>query len=127
MRLHLYKVFFLDESITGENGCEWLGQKCVKIIRNIPSHLPMLQTYQHVHSNNNASEVEILRHCETFWDHVEDFMMNSHLEQLDCFPSHFRPFSPIIGSLKKNRVPDPRSHGRKDGRTEPLIEMCGRI
>ena len=35
-------------------------------------------------------------HFETFWDNWEDFLTS--LEHLDCFPSHFRPFSPIIGS-----------------------------
>ena len=32
----------------------------------------------------------------TFWDNSEDFLTS--LEHLDCFPSHFRPFSPINGS-----------------------------
>ena len=39
---------------------------------------------------------------------------------IDCFPSHFRPFSPIIGSLKKTR------DGQTDGRTDLFIEMRGR-
>ena len=42
---------------------------------------------------------------ETLWDNLEDF---TSLEHLDRFPSHFRTFSPIIGSLKKTR----------DGRTD---------
>ena len=50
-----------------------------------------------VRSDNDASEVDILGHFRTFWDNLEDFMTSP--EQLDRFPSHFRPFSPIIGSL----------------------------
>ena len=63
-----------------------------------------------VHSENNASEVDILGHLGTFWDNSEAFLTS--LEHLDCFPSHFRPFSPIIGSLKKMR------DGRTDRRTK---------
>ena len=65
------------------------------------------------------SEVDILGHLGTFWDNSEDFFTS--LEHLDGFPSHCRPFSPIIGSLYKTR------YGRTDGRTDPLIEMRGRI
>ena len=38
---------------------------------------------------------DILGQLGTFWDNSEDFLTS--LEHLDCFPSHFRPFSPIIG------------------------------
>ena len=65
-----------------------------------------------VRSDNDASEVEIsgyfgifrdiLGHG-TFWDNLKNFM--TRLEHLDHFPSHFRPFSHIIGSLKKNALP----------------------
>ena len=60
------------------------------------------------------------------------------LEHLDSFPSHFRPFSLIIGSLNQ-RVTDRQTDGQRDrrtdgptdggreGRTDPLIEMRGRI
>ena len=67
--------------------------------------------------NNDASGLDILGHFGTYWDNLKDFATS--LEHLDCFPGHFRPFSSIIGSLKKKRVPD--------GRTDPLIEMRGRI
>ena len=59
-----------------------------------------------VHSDTNASEVDILGHFGKFkdilghfgilWDNLEDFMTS--LEHIDRFPSHFGPFSPIIGS-----------------------------
>ena len=39
---------------------------------------------------------DILGHFGTFWDNSEDFLTS--LDLLDGFPSHFRPFSPIIGS-----------------------------
>ena len=67
----------------------------------------------------NASEFDILGHFGTFRDDSEDILTS--LEYLDCFPSHFRPFSSIIGSFKKTR------DGPTDGRTDPLIEMRGRI
>ena len=51
----------------------------------------------------------------TLWDNKEDF--TTSLEHLDCFPSHFRPFSPIIGSLQK-RVTDRRTDGRINGQTD---------
>ena len=44
----------------------------------------------------------------TFWDVL------TNLEDLDCFPSPLRPFSPIIGSLKKTR--DGQTYGPTDGR-----------
>ena len=63
-----------------------------------------------VRLDNDASEVGILGHFGTFWDNLghfgtfwdnsEDFLTS--LDHLDGFPSHFRPFSSIIGSLKKN-------------------------
>ena len=73
-----------------------------------------------VHLDNDVSEVDILEHFGTFWDilghfgalrdKLKDF--TTSLEHLDRFPSHFRPFSPIIGSLKKTR------YGRTDGPTD---------
>ena len=53
------------------------------------------------------------------WTHLK-IVFNSEdclrsLEHLDYFPSHFRPFSPIIGSLKKMR------DGRTDARTDGLF------
>ena len=42
---------------------------------------------------------DIVRHFNTFWDNSEDFLTG--LDHLDCFASHFRPFSSIIGSFKK--------------------------
>ena len=74
-----------------------------------------------VRSDNDASEVGILGH---FWDilgHFGTIRKNSSLDHLDCFPSHFRPFSSIISSFQKTR------DGPKDRRTDPLIEMRGRI
>ena len=65
---------------------------------------------------------DVLGHIGTLWDDSEDILLS--LEHLDCFPSRFRPFSPIIGSLKKNAF---RTDGQTDGRTDPLIEMRGRI
>ena len=63
-----------------------------------------------VHSDSDVSEVDILGHFGTFLDiqrhfgtlrdNLEDF--TTSLEHLARFPSHFRPFSPIISSLKKN-------------------------
>ena len=63
---------------------------------------------------------DIFGHLETFRDNSEDILTS--WEHLHCFPSHFRPFSPVIGSLKK-RVPDRPT----DGPTGTLIEMRGRI
>ena len=54
-----------------------------------------------IRSDNDASEVIIFGHFGTFWDNLEDFLMS--LKHLDCFPSHFQPFSLIVGSLKKTR------------------------
>ena len=71
-----------------------------------------------VHSENDASEVDILGHFGIFWDNSETFLTS--LEHLDCLPSHFRPFVPVIGPLKK-------TDDRTDGRTDLLIEMRGRI
>ena len=53
---------------------------------------------------------DILRHFGTFRDNSEDILTS--WEHLHCFPSHFRPFSPVIGSLKKTR------YGPTDGRTD---------
>ena len=76
-----------------------------------------------VHSDNNASEVDILGHFGTFWDilgHLGTFWDNSEdfltsLDHFDYFPSHFRPFSSIIGSFKKTR--EGRTDRRTDGQT----------
>ena len=54
-----------------------------------------------------------------FWNNSKDFLTS--LGHSDCFPSPFRLFSPIIGSLKITRC------GRTGGRTDPLIKMRGRI
>ena len=62
---------------------------------------------------------DVLGHFERFWDNSENFLTS--FEHLDSTPSHLRPFSPVIGSLKK-RITD----GRTDPRTDPLIEMRGR-
>ena len=69
----------------------------------------------------------ILGHSWTFRDNSEAFLMS--LEYLDCFPRHYEPLSSIIGSLKKkgNGPTDPRTVGRTHRRTDPLIEMRGRI
>ena len=66
---------------------------------------------------------DILGHLRTFWDNSEDFWTS--LDHLDCFPSHFRPFSSIIDSFKTTR--DGRTDPRTDGRTDPIIEMRGRV
>ena len=52
--------------------------------------------HKQVRSDNDASESGILGQFGTIRDNSEDFLTS--LEYLDCFPSHFRPFSPIIGS-----------------------------
>ena len=46
----------------------------------------------------NKSIQTTMRLNWTFWDILEDFLTS--LEYLDCFLSHFRRFSPIIGYLK---------------------------
>ena len=40
--------------------------------------------YEQVHSDNDASEVDILGHFETFWDNSEDIL--TCLEFLTVFP-----------------------------------------
>ena len=75
-----------------------------------------LKILKQVRSDNDASELEILGHLGTFFDilgHIETIRKTCRrvFKPLDCFPSHFRPFSPIIGSLKKTRS------GRTDGQT----------
>ena len=52
---------------------------------------------------------DILGHIRTVSDNSDDFLTS--LGHLDFFPTHFRPFSPIIGSLKKKR------YRRTDGPT----------
>ena len=79
--------------------------------------------FEQVRSDNDASELDILGHLGTLCDNSEDFLTSS--EHLDCFPCHFRPFSPIIGSLKKKNLG--RMDGRTNGRIEPHIEMQGCI
>ena len=48
-----------------------------------------------------GTTLDILGHFGTFWDNSEDFLMS--LDHLDCFPSHYRPFSSVINSFKKTR------------------------
>ena len=67
-----------------------------------------------VHSDNVASKVDILGQFGRHFDEFGPFGLFPP-------PSHFRPFSSIIGSFKKKRD-EPM-----DGRTDPLIEMRGRI
>ena len=71
-----------------------------------------------IHSNKSIRTTMRLKW--TFWDIMEDFMTS--LEHFDCFPGHFRPFSPVIGigSLKK-RVKDGRTDGPTDGPTHLKI------
>ena len=65
---------------------------------------------KHVRSDNDASEFKILGHFGT----IRKAFVKS-LEHLDLFPSHFRTFYPIIGSLKKLHS------GRTDRRTDRQI------
>ena len=47
---------------------------------------------EQVHSDNDMSEVDILRHfgtCGAYWENAEDCMMS-----FEHFPSHFRLFHP---------------------------------
>ena len=53
---------------------------------------------------------DILGHFGTLWDNLEGF--STSLEHLDRFPRHFRPFSPVIGSMKLTR--DRQPAGRTD-------------
>ena len=57
-------------------------------------------------------KLDILGYSEIFWDNSEDYLTS--LKQLDGFPTHFQPFSPIIGSLKVTRC------RRTDGQTYGL-------
>ena len=66
---------------------------------------------------------DIMGHFETTWDNLGHFGNNSEdfltsLDHLDCFPSHFRPFYPLIGSLKKARITDRQTDGPTDGWTD---------
>ena len=78
---------------------------------------------EQVRSDNDASEVDILGYFGTFWD-----IMGQFGRLYDEFRA-FRPFSPTIGSLRKTSYgrTDGRTDGWKDGRTDPLIQMRGRI
>ena len=72
---------------------------------------------EQVRSENDASEWtfwDILGHLQTHRDNSEYFFTS--LEHLDCFPSHFRPFSPIIGLFRKTRsgATDPQTDRKKD-------------
>ena len=62
-------------------------------------------------SDNDASEMDILGHFETYWDNSKNC-----LKHIDCFPSHFRPFYPVLGSFKRTRsgATDQRTHGPTD-------------
>ena len=67
-------------------------------------------------------------HFKTFWDNSKDF--GTILEHLDCFPSHFRPFSPIIKIFDKSVTDQPTNQPTNQptiGQTHPNIEMRGRI
>ena len=71
--------------------------------------------------SGNKSIRTMMRLNWIFLDNLEDFLMS--LKHLDCFPSHFQPFSLIVGSLKKTCYRPTDRH--TDGQTDPLIEMCG--
>ena len=67
-----------------------------------------------------------------FWDILGKFgRLLTSLDHLDCFHSHFRPFSSMIGSFKKSRdgPMDRRTHGRTDGHsyrdawTHPITDV----
>ena len=66
---------------------------------------------EQVHSDNDASELDILGQFGRLFDEFEALG-----EMDDCFPSHFQPFSLIIGSLKKTRYgpTDRHTHGLTD-------------
>ena len=64
--------------------------------------------WQHPIQSRYCSVIEqfrsdnILGHFVTFWGNSED-LLKSLEHSVDCFPSHFRPFSTIICSLNKTR------------------------
>ena len=76
------------------------------------------QRQRRVWSGHFGTFWDIEGHLETLWDNSEDILTS--LEHLDCFPSHFRPFSPVIGSLKKtrDRPTDRQTDGPRDGGTD---------
>ena len=67
----------------------------------------MVLIKKQVRSDNDASEVGILGHFGTFWDHSEDF----------------EEFGPFRLFSQEKRVTDPQT----DGPTDPRVEMRGRI
>ena len=78
--------------------------------------------------DNDATELNILGHFLTLWDTlVEDFTKS--WEHLDYFSSHFRPFSPITGSLKNKeyKPTEQRTDGQTNGQADPVIKMRGCI
>ena len=73
---------------------------------------------EQVRSDNDASEWvfwDILGHIGTLWDVLGQF--GTFRDILGQFGSHFRPFSPIFGSLKQTR------YGRTDERTDRYVIM----
>ena len=72
------------------------------------------QNMQHIPYTGHRQPSTILGHFGILGQ-FEDFLMS--LVHLDCFPSHFRPFSSTISSLKKTHYgrTDQRTHGPTDG------------
>ena len=75
--------------------------ECRRKKNMLKSYRIKLIVCEKVHSDNDVSECELLGHFGTFLDNSEDILTG--LEHLDCLPSHLRPFSPIIGLMKKTR------------------------
>ena len=82
-----------------------------------------------VHLDNDASEVDILGHFGTFWDISGQFgtiwktlMSLEHLDFSQSFPTMF-----THNRLTEKKMRSGRTHGPTDGRTDPPIEMRGRI
>ena len=75
--------------------------------------IPVLRRWyfvtKQVHSDNDASEVDILGHLAQFGKHVDEFGAFR-------LSSHFRLFSPVIGSLRKKTRDGPKNP-RTDGQT----------
>ena len=81
-------------------------------VLNLELLMIMLVKRKRVHSDIDASELDILGQFGRLLDKFGAFRLLS---------TPMRPFSPIIGSLKKTR------DGRMDGQTDSIIEMRGRI
>ena len=79
------------------------------------SDLPLMVNIQ-VRLDNDASELDILGRFGTSLDILGHFgtirKIYWRVEHLDCFPSHFRPFSPVNGSFERTR------YGPTDRRTD---------